>query len=296
MGTELDTPALSYLAFMVDRLHRVPYAQTFDPSAPGSLLFHLAIGRTVGYGETAFGVVNLAWLTALSVVTWRLMRQLGPQIASAASALVALGYLQHGRDMSLQRDYVAILPITLACLLAAHPERGRTLWRATGVGLLFGLVATIKPQLAIGLPIVVVFLLAGHRSVATSDRAERIRPARNHFVTALGAFACPVAAALGWIAYVGGWRAFVSYYTEYLPLYLHLDAQHHALVGNERLAYLAYGVLSLGGLWLWVLPAALGAYAGIVRDGLAGPGRRLAWLLRDGDGLCSRASAIRTVF
>ncbi|MEY2449367.1 MAG: hypothetical protein QOH79_2843, partial [Acidimicrobiaceae bacterium] len=278
-GMELDSPDLSYLALMIDRFGRVPYAQTFDPSAPGSLLFHLAIGKSVGYGEIAFGIVNLLWLGALLWLTWRLMSVIGRRVAWAACVLVGLGYLQHGRDMSLQRDYVAVLPIVAACLLASRAERGHTLRRAVAIGILFGVVATIKPQLALGLPFVVVYLVSGAEEMHGAERGQRSRSAAKHLASALFGAALPVAMVLVWVAALGGWRAFTQYFTEYLPLYLNLDGDHHALTSGERPLYLLTGVITLGGLWLWVLPAALGLYAGLARGALQGPARRLTWLL-----------------
>ena len=56
------------------------------------------------------------------------------ECALAAVVLVGLGYLGHGRVMSMQRDYIAMLPILAACVVASRAGRGRTMVRAAAVG------------------------------------------------------------------------------------------------------------------------------------------------------------------
>ena len=97
-----DTPLLHYVAFLVDRFDSVVYRDVFETSMPGTFLFHLAIGKVVGYGDAGFRAIDLAWLGTLLAVTWLLMARFGQRVAWGSTVLFGLSYFQYGPSMSLQ--------------------------------------------------------------------------------------------------------------------------------------------------------------------------------------------------
>lgn len=89
---EHDTPLLHYVAFLIDQHDFVPYKDVFETSMPGTFLFHLAIGKTLGYGDTAFRVVDIAYLMLLLTATWFLVRPIMGPLPALISPLLFLAY------------------------------------------------------------------------------------------------------------------------------------------------------------------------------------------------------------
>lgn len=247
-----DTPLLHYAAWQISELGRVPYAGVMETSMPGSLLFHIAIGETLGWGDFAFQCADLLWLSAVLALTWRILSRLGRQVAWAGLVLFGLAWFSNGPAMVLQRDGAAVLPIAAAICLATEPWTRRSL-QAVLAGALFGLAATIKPQLAIGLPVVVLHSWAlGRRP----NRPPWSEAARRLGLAGAGLL-LPVAACLLWVAARGGLPAFVEMATDYLPLHLRLNGRHEALEGVAVLTNIARGLTKLGGHGLWLAPLVL---------------------------------------
>ena len=60
--------------------------------------------------------VDLTLLSALLVATYLLMARFGRSVATWSVILFGLIYLSEGQTMSLQRDYIGIMPIAFALL------------------------------------------------------------------------------------------------------------------------------------------------------------------------------------
>lgn len=246
---EEDPPLLHYAAYLVDAHGYVPYRDVFETSMPGTFWFHLALGKLFGYGDLAFRLVDLGWLAVLLAVAWRLMRPFSAVAAWAACALFALQYFFKGHAMSLQRDYIAVLPVAVAALVAGSGRRPAL--RALAIGCLFGLAALIKPHMLIGLPVVLAALYVANRGALPW---RDIRPAA---VCALGV-AIPVAVALAWLAALGGLGAFLEMLTHYLPLHSAMTGDHVTISGSARAAYLWRGFVAMGGYRPWLIAALTG--------------------------------------
>jgi hypothetical protein len=201
------------------------------------------------------------------VVTGLTLRRLGGIVALTGAIGFGLLYLHHGPGMGFQRDAVGILPAAAALLVASRG--GRALFRrAAVVGGLFGLSAAIKPHLAIGLPVVFLYLLAewrgagdrGHEARAAGDGARRVPWFRAGLLAAVG-FLLVAGLPILWVAARGGLGAFGEMFTRYLPLYLQMNGEHEVLAGLERWTYLF--TETLRGVYLWVVPALFGLYVAL---------------------------------
>lgn len=250
-----DTPLLHYVAFLVDRFDYVVYRDVFETSMPGTFLFHLAIGKIFGYGNPAFRLVDLAWLTTLLTITWHLMARFGRRVAWGSAVLFGLSYFQYGPSMSLQRDYLVVLPISLAVLLAASRPPVHRSFQLGLIGLLFGLVTTIKPHLALGLLLVLWFYWRRAGRVNSEKFSFRIT---GTFV--LIGFLLPVVAVLLWLGSQGALPYFWEILSQYLPLHLQLTKTHQTITGLDRLKYLLVSHQQLGGRLPWLISACLGLF------------------------------------
>lgn len=255
-----DTPNLHYVAWLIDAHGLAPYRDIFEANLPGIYLFHLAIGKTAGYGDIAFRAVDTLWLLALLALVWALMRRFGRLVGWAAAVLFGLTYLQQGPDLSLQRDYLGLLPIMLAIVLATAPAWERRRVTPLLAGLLFGLAAAIKPQLLVGLPLLLIYgLVSDQTGRPFSWRRALGWSVRAIALTAVGV-AIPVGLSLFWVWQEGAWAGFVDLFRNYLPLYLQLGKDHRIVTGMDRLVYLVKWFRHFGELQPWLVSATLGLF------------------------------------
>jgi len=255
-----DAPLFHYIAFLVDKYDYTPYKDVFDVNMPGTILFHLAIGKVFGYSDLAFRIIDVIWLAFLLGITWLLMRPFGKAVALAGPLLFGLVYLGYGPTMSLQRDYIGILPIALALLLATKnfTLKGANC-RAFVIGGLIALSSSIKPHLAIGLPAVIIYISLNARSADCQGRALFLGLLKYGFLAALG-FMSILSLPFIWLWKEGGIPSFWEMFSSYLPLYLHLTNTHRTISGLDRWLYLFNRYRLFGGMQLILMPTALGVY------------------------------------
>jgi len=268
-----DAPIMLYLAFLMDKFDYVPYRDFFDMNMPGAYLASLLIGRVSGYHDVGLRFIDLAILGAMMTVTFLWMRDLSRRAAWGGAVIFGLMYLRFGPETSLQREYLTLLPVATALWLLSF--RGLKGWlRLSGVGLLFGLAATIKLQAAIGLlPVLVVEIL---------DRRESRGLIMAAFASTLQVglgFAVPFLALAVYLWRTGAMGAFVDISRNYWPLYAHLTGGHATIDGVERLRYLVARYREFGYQGVWFAPAAIGIFVAIFHSALTSQQKRLIMLV-----------------
>ncbi|MBV8392781.1 MAG: hypothetical protein JOY81_06325, partial [Alphaproteobacteria bacterium] len=238
-----DTPLLQYAGLLISKFGMVPYRDFFENSMPGAYAFHALIVWLFGAGNLAFALVNLGCLAVLLIAAWFFVARLDRVTASFFVAWYALTYLATGPTVILQRDFLTELPIATAMALVANGWPRGSLLRAALVGVLFGMAATIKPQLALGAPLVVIadILLSGRKG----------RGAVGSIAASLAGFAVPLAGCAIWLVAAGGWSSFVEVMIGYLPIYLGQTGEHVFLPPDERRRYLFQNGILFG--WYWRL-------------------------------------------
>lgn len=226
-----EVSLLHYMAWLVDQKNFVPYQDVFETAFPGSLLFHITIGRVFGYSDHAFHVVDWLWLSALLWVTWKILRIFSARIAWVGVAAFFATYYQHGAAMTLQRDYVGLLPIALSLWLALYtPWHWR--WRAGLMGLLLAIAASMKPHLLLATPVLLYVLLFP----AVTVLSWRLRV--ELLLIGLGGFFSGIFLLGLWLYRHQGLQPFVAMVTEYLPLYMGDDGIRTAVwMGLRTVAF-----------------------------------------------------------
>jgi len=242
---EHDTPLLHYAAFLMDKYHLFPYRDIFETSMPGTFFFHYIIGKLFGYSDAAFRYVDLLLLGTLLTATYIFMKRFGGLVASWAVILFGLVYFSFGQTMSLQRDYIGIIPIALAML--AIPSKIDSPVRRTRfayIGLLFGLSVLIKPHLGIALPILFVTLL--------SFRWHSHKKSKLDFfvcsVTSGVSFLIPVIIALVWLGINSALTPFIDIIFNYLPLHNLMTGDYEALSEHDHILYLIEKTFMFGSI------------------------------------------------
>jgi hypothetical protein len=248
----LDTPLLHYWAWLINEQQLAPYRDVFETSMPMTLLVHMGIGEVLGYDDLHIRIADLLILAMFCILSLRWLRRLNATVAWAATALFALVYLAHGSGMSLQRDYLAIIPIVAALGILPdtdHPV-ANTGWIKCGA--LLALAALIKPHALLAiLPIVWVY-----RRPAPVPLKHL---GRDTLWLLLG-LAIPVLFCTLWLATTGGLGAFLEMTFGYLPLHNQLNGDSEALTGLARLEYLWVNFIHLGGYARWLGAGLFGVF------------------------------------
>lgn len=253
-----DPPIMMYLAFLMDRFDYVPYRDFFDFNMPGTYLIHLFIGKIFGYGDFGFRLFDLLYLGAISTTTWFWLKKISRKVAWCSMILFALVYLGYGPYMSMQREYLIILPVSAAILVSSSFPRLSHVVKFFMVGFLFGLSATIKPQAALGLPL--VFLSQVGEIKRQNNTFLSVSGFSQILLSTLVGFTSPIIILLAYLWQAGALSSFFDVVKNYLPLYSSLSGGHQTLFGFQRTQYLIRGFLSLGFYDLWLMPAAIGIF------------------------------------
>ncbi len=272
---EHDSPLLLYLSFLVDRFGYVPYRDFFDMNMLGAFWMNLLIGRLAGYQDLGYRIVDLAMLAVILVCTFLWMRSFNRLAAWGSAILFGFLYTSWGPLVSLQREYLLLLPISVG--LAVYSATGWKSWvRHLALGLAFAIGSLIKPQAAIGLLPFIVFEMQAEKPV------RFLKPHR--FVwevwlpLGLG-FAIPFGAAFLYLWKENALGSFLDMARNYWPLFTQLNGDQVSLSGGERLRYLLNGVQKLRDYPIWLAPALLGLFNSQLLAGLDEEQKRKARLI-----------------
>lgn len=237
-----DFALLSYTGFLMEHHAAVPYRDIFETSMPGTFVFHGLLERVVGHSDVAFRLVNLLILGVLNLITWRVLEPCGNRARCWAVTLFDVMYLSQGQSVSLQRDYLGVLPVALALTwLPRRSSEVSSLGDVAVVGFLFGLASTFKPHLAIAWPFLLWLQVVSR--APTSVWRDGVRCMAVSFTSLL----LPWVAALSWLWAQGALTDFAELLFDYLPLHNAFNGQHVVMAAGERLRYLLGNACAIGG-------------------------------------------------
>jgi hypothetical protein len=272
-----DLPIMLYTALLWDRYGIVPHAGFFDMTLVGSYLSFLAIGKTFGYDATAVRWADLGCYLAIACLTIFAMRRAGWLTGWVAAALFGLAYLQSGPSISLQREYLMLIPVVAATTAAtlATPLRWHLPTLACGLGI--GAAMTIKPQAIVAAAPLAAYLttVAWHGRFGVAARGHAALAVVGWMSAGAGAV---VAAMLALLAGLGALSAFVDIALHYLPLYSALSGTHELIPAGERLGHLLTHGSRFGRHYDWLLAGVAGAGAFALAHRPGDPERRHAAL------------------
>ena len=247
-----DAPIILYAAFVVDRLHLVPYRDFFDNQMPGVYAANIAIGRLSQYSELGVRGVDLSALALLLGVTFGMLRRFGKLAGWCAAIYVGILYLASGEFLSLQREFLLLLPLSAATWVAIARPLPRAA-KALVVGVLLGLVATIKPQatLAFGVLVASIAFTPGTHDAASRTLTRHSRTKSVIAVVALATlgFAMPLIVMVEWLRRRDALAAFWDMAVHYWPLYNALSGSprpHVILSGAARVWYVLGHSVTIG--------------------------------------------------
>ena len=240
---ELDSPMYYYAALLVSKFGYVPYKDFFEICMVGTILYHILIAKLFGYSDLAFRLVDISWLLMYLIIIWFTMRPFEKQIALAAGLIFAFIYLGFGPIISLQREYIAMLPIALSMLLISQFTLINSKIKVLVIGGLFALSALIKPHLIIGLPVMLIYLV---KKIQNEEPKLKYIIKYGAYLT-IGFFTIFLLPYI-WLWKIGGLQSFWDIFINYLPLYLQFTGDFRILSLSNQLFYRGLSYLKFGGL------------------------------------------------
>ena len=273
-----DAPIMLYVAFLIEHFHYVPYRDLFDMNMPGTYIINILIGRFFGYSDLGFRCIDLIYLAAILTATWFWMRKLGRKVAWSGTVLFGLSYLGYGPAMSMQREYLIILPIILALLVSSSFSRLNDVIKCSVVGFFFGIVATIKPHAAIAFPLLLIFQVLDIKE-RNNGKSLGVTRLFQIILSSVFGFMIPITAIFIYLLSVDAWTSFFDIVRNYWPLYTGLTSTHKTIFGLDRILYVVKGYRSLGGMSLWLAPSVIGVYVSLFHSNITSAQKRQIFLL-----------------
>jgi hypothetical protein len=235
-----DATIMHYVAWRILE-GATPYRDLFDMNFPAVYVAHIAVLASLGPGDLAFRLFDVALLGATSAGLWAALRSSGAWGGPSAAALFALYHVAGGPWLAGQRELLlcALLAWSAAGAIALPEASARARPRLAGwTGAALGLAMWVKPHAALLAP-----FLAGWAWLACPPGTRR------RALAAVGVgLVLPGIALLVWIGWAGGLPAFADITLGYLiPLYSRLGRTDLL----QELAGRDYGLVGLLGLLAW---------------------------------------------
>jgi hypothetical protein len=223
-----DSPLMIYSGWLVAH-GAVPYRDFFDMNMPGNYFVMWAMGQIFGWNDLGFRIFDLLCLASISVSTFFWIRQIGKLPAVVAPASFALLYLGFGPKLSLQREYLALVPFTAMLMISASGTELISVVRVLCCGFLAGATLVIKPQfLLLSLPLLIFVCKQGQQSII---------PWRQLVIFGAGV-SIPIVTMLLYLFATGSLRPFLDIAFNYWPLYTHMTGNHTTIGGLHRVFYI----------------------------------------------------------
>lgn len=231
-----DLPILNYVAYLINVHNIKPYKELFETSMPGVVIFHVYLTKIIGYSDISMRIFDAFYFCILAFFSYRLFSKIDKKAAIIGICFFGIYYLWEGHSMSLERDYIAILPIVIAINLMIEGKRNIL------SGCFWAIAFWIKPHILIGLIPVIGFLLYEKKLILKSISYHIIGFVLVSLLVSL------------WLISKDAWLDWWSIFTNYLPLHIKMPHNLQVLKPEERGAYLWKGLATFGQQRKWFLP------------------------------------------
>jgi hypothetical protein len=205
-----DPAGIDFSVFLMDH-GMVPYRVIMDNQMPGIYMVHWAVMHSIGAGDLAWRMFDLAVLAVAAAAMFAIARPYGWFAGAFGAGMFTLIHAHGGDEQMGQRDLImaALLLAATAFLLAAF--RRKALWPMLFFGLLAATAASIKPTAG-------AFLLGGAGIAAAWAWTEKRNPVTTVLLAIAGAL-LPLAAVLEFLSYHRATAAFLHTMRTVVPFY-----------------------------------------------------------------------------
>jgi hypothetical protein len=277
---QLDAPIMLYIANLMDRLGYVPYRQIFDMNMPGTYFAYYFIVKLFGYTDIALRFADLIILTLILVFNWLWMKNISKRVAWCGSILWGLLYLGFGQEMSLQREYLILLPIIMGIYIYSTKSDKKPILKNIAIGFSFSVAANIKPPAAIGLLLIVFIDLFEQKRFCNNKISWLSNFIKRTVFPIFAGFSIPFIIIFFYLWANNAIAPFLDIVFHYWPLYTQLSGDHITISGIPRISYLISNYLAFGHNWAWFLPFSIGLYIALYQVKLEGtPKKQVIFLI-----------------
>ena len=254
-----DSPIMLYASFLMNSFDYIPYRDFFDMNMPGIHLFDSVFIRLFGLSNLGYRIGDLLYLAAIMAATRIWMGSFGKNTAWFGAVVFGIAYLMKGPTMSFQREFIILLPISMALCISTISIKINDILKYTLLGFFFGIAATIKPHAIIGLPLVTIFLLLENHH-KTASKSRRLTFFIKNISYVLLGLLIPFAACLIYLQSNNALSPFLDIVKNYWPLYNNMTGYYKTIEGLEKTLYLMSSYLNFGDLTLWFIPCTAAFY------------------------------------
>lgn len=245
-----DTPLLNFAATMMVEHDWLPYRDIFETTMPATFLFHYMVIALGLEGNLPFILLGIAAFILLSSLGFLVLHKFSPIGAWCFAPFYMAVMLSFGAEALLQREILGLIPLSLALWLVSGATSQNHNLRQGLIGLLLGIACLIKPQFALGAPVMVI----AAASLATPQ--FRITTLfKGILISGIG-FAIPLSFTAYFMWTNGMLEQFIFILTEYTPLYIQQTRTHAFIAPELRAKYIWEHWMFFGGTWT-VLPGIL---------------------------------------
>lgn len=245
-----DEAPLFYEAFLMQN-GKIPYKDFFDFQMPGSYIIYYLLGTLSNFGALRIRILDIIILASILFITYLALKKINKTSAILAGILFALSYLGGGPALSLQREYLILIFLSLAIFISLQDSL--TNKHRFILGFLFGLASTIKPHAAIGLIPIILFDLYPFVPLRDPSWFKKI-------ITYFIGFSIPILFIIIWLASTNALTPFLDIALNYWTLYSQINGELVILSDAERLSYILNLIWRFGNHGLWLIPAAFAMY------------------------------------
>lgn len=223
-----DSPIMIYAGYLMSEGY-VPYKDFFDMNMPGTYFVMMVVGRIFGWSDLAFRFFDLLCLASISISTFLWLHQKGKLTAIVAPIAFALWYLGSGPTMSLQREYLALVPFTAVLALSCSNNTSLSRIRTFLSGVLISFTMLIKPQFfLLSLPIIICLYIKVRSDIFFIKKV----------ILFFSGVLIPIIISVFFLYMTNGLKPFLDIVFNYLPLYSHMTGYHTPISGINRIIYI----------------------------------------------------------
>ena len=242
-----DLPLMLYPGFLVSDLGAVPYRDFMDMNPPGTILLGSLLHTVTQGVPLVCRITDLLLLAAIGIATCVALRSRGIKAGLLATFCFAIAYLSRGPGMSLQREFVCMLPLSIsAALILGGGDRGQRAWlRWIFRGVLAGLAGSVKPPIVIcWIPLVLLACWRTWDAKHTVDGRGLVRSLAPGFGIMAGGVVALLAVGT-WLWATGGLGSYLEMVRAYYPLYMQIGGDGAVCEAGLLQAFSRYVVQTL---------------------------------------------------
>ncbi len=221
-----DNAFLYYCSWLINEEGLSPYKDIHDSSFPGTFVIYSTVAKISNYSAFFLNIIDLVLLVFMAALIYAIVKPLSPRAAITATLLFSAFHLSSGNNYIFQRDFILILPILGALALSQSWER-RPRLNPFFIGLLFGIVSSIKPQYCLTIIAIILNMVALAQACNISSLAKKIGRAFAFMLLGGLVLWAPL---LLWLHLSDSLNAFILILLNYIPLYLASDSPEKASI------------------------------------------------------------------